>query len=422
MRQPLLDLLEEGLLGNLSLSAFRSLLPLMLLLSPLLGSNRGWTLDPKPGAVITLEDIERLEERGWRVVKAALYRGVFHDAPCPGGLLLVYKLGPYNGPLGVSWRTAEWINTMRTVRLSSVANATIYYRARPTATVYATSIAYCLGKINNTAYKIVNYLKPAYYAKSYTLEPHRMVVRVDHEAFWETLVKMVNESLVSNPKLARVARVWRGEWILELLGWRVVEKRVCSVTVVLDVPLVKASSIYYEAYEVNPVYEELVMKPLVEKLLGGCGKRAGWWLDYSGEGSKTVDRGWLLPPALLVYGGVCANWAYYSLLLARLFGLQDKLYILATGYRQAAVLCTVNPTRFPAVHGGAPGCYGLLAVDRRHNKSLICWLWDDTGYTALNWRRVKGSVYNNEDPGYYIIVETWTGCRIPSVVPNAAAR
>ena len=153
------------------------------------GSNRGWTPDLKPGAVITLDEVKHLGERGWRVVKAALYRGVFHDAPCPSGTLLVYKPGPYNGPLGVSWRAADWVNTTRTVRLSSVANATIYYRARPapTATVYATSIAYCLEPLNTTAYKIVNYLKPAYYAKSYTLEPHRIVVRVDHEKFEKLL-------------------------------------------------------------------------------------------------------------------------------------------------------------------------------------------------------------------------------------------
>ncbi len=189
----------------------------------------------------------------------------------------------------------------------------------------------------------------------------------------------------------------------------------------LNVPLVRASPIYYEAYELNPVYEKFILKLLIEKLLGGCGKRAEWWLDYSEEGSKTVDRGWLLPPALLVYGSVCANWAYYFLLLARVFGLQDKLCILDTGYHQAAVLCTDNPTRFPAVHGGDTGCYGLLAVDHRRNKSLICWQWDGTGYAALNWREVRGSVYNNEDPGYYIVVKTWTGCRIPSDALNATA-
>ncbi len=398
------------------------------ILAPHASTNRGWIPSLKPGAIVTKVELEGLKREGWRLVRAPVFRGGgYHDAPCPSGLLLAYRpraLGLYAYVAeGGGWRHAEWLNATKTVELSPVANATIHYRVEPAlkATVYEAPIAYCLEKLNETAYRVVNYLRPAYYALNYTLKPREITVKVDHEAFWRALVRVLNESLVVDSELAEMARTWRGPRFLRLLGWRVVEKRVCGVTVVLDVPLVAASGVYLAAYLRHPVYEKLVIAPLVTKLLGGCGKRAEWWLDYSDAGARLIGEKHLLPPAVLVYGGVCSNYAGYTMLLARALGFYRLAYQLDTGTHAAVVLCTGpnHPVYFPAVDGGRPGYYGLLAAkllpDGRPdlNHTLICWLFDDTGYAAVNWRRIRGTIYHDFE--IYVIVKTWVGRRVPSL-------
>ncbi|AEM38202.1 hypothetical protein Pyrfu_0330 [Pyrolobus fumarii 1A] len=392
----------------------------LLLYTHAAGTNRGWTPDLKPGTTITLEEIKHLEESGWRLVRTPLYKGVFHDAPCPSGLLLAYKPGPHNGPLGVSWRTADWVYTTRTVKLSSVANATIYYRARPTATVYATSIAYCLEKINNTAYRVTNYLKPAYYAKSYTLEPHRIVVKVDHEAFEKLLRREWVESYVAKLRVSpRLAEESVND--VRIVGWFRVERRVCGVDVVVEAPRLRV--VYGDpAYTYPNSYLRHVIVSLARFMweLRVCtpdeAVKASYWIIYGGDDTDPY------PPNWLINGGVCWQWSEWTFRALRMLGLPVYLlYTPGNPPHESTLLCRERPVAYRG------WCYGLLAVNPESGKRIICWLFDDTGYVTSLWReiaKIGARVHLGKQaypPEIYRVVKTWVGCRIPSDAFNATA-
>ncbi len=411
--------MRRALLALLALAALPAALMLSLT-APMLNAtspNRGWNPAPKPGSIITLGELEKLEERGWRLVRAALYAGVYHVAVCPSGLLLVYKPGLHRGPLGVSWRAAEWLGVAKTVRLSGVANATVVYRVEPSpGWVYEAPIAYCLEKVNETAYRIVNYLKPAYYTTATEKTGIRLIrVHVDREKFEEVLRRewvSATRALLSPADAHRLNETLR-------ITWTRVEKRVRGATIVLDVPVIHAPRMYGVTYP--HTYARLVIAPLL-KLLGDplWASRGQLWISYNL--SNVYDP---YPPNWLVYGGSCLQYAMWSVRLALVLNVTRVYYMEVRGSvpHASAVYCSSEPVYFSHIYGGY---YGLLAVNSRSNKTIICWLWGDTGYAVTIWSRVpklgawvqgyRLTRYHTLEPllsERYRVVKTWVGRRVP---------
>ena len=373
--------MKRALLVFLAVAALPAAL-MLTLTAPALhtsGSNRGWTPDLKPGAILTLGELERLEERGWRLVRAALYAGVYHDAPCPSGLLLVYKPGLHRGPLGVSWRVAKWVSTTKIVRLSDVANATAVYRVEPRpGWIYTAPVAYCLEPLNNTAYRVTNYLKPVYYTTSIErMKVWLIRVHVDHERFERVLRR---EWLAATTDLMSPVDAEKLNETLRI-RWARVEKHIASVTVELDVPIIRAPRRYGLTYP--HTYMRLVIAPLL-RLLGDplWLSRGQLWLHYNL--SNVYDP---YPPNWLVYGGSCLQYAMWSVRLALVLNVTRVYYMEVRGSvpHASAVYCSGEPVYFSHIYGGY---YGLLAVNSRSNKTIICWLWSDTSYAVTIWSRV----------------------------------